>query len=152
VRHEASARRGPLVLSAAEGCDLDWTSKPRARIGTPTKCDANAVRIFLVAIDHRQRPFAIRALQSIRSDEFAASAVVDIGFGRIDLTFSGRNMVDPSSQSLTGDEAVGGMRDINGDGLRRGEKTENRDGGKKLGRNFQANASRSKRPVLKRFN
>src|SRR5208337_4325861 len=51
-----------------------------------------------------------------------------------------------------GDKVVGGMRDIYGDGLRSGEETENGDDGKNGSRNFHANASRSKRFVLKRFN
>src|ERR1700686_4749893 len=90
--HEASARWVPLVLAAAEGGDLDWPRKARSRIGLPRKRSAkrnpNAVSVLLIAIDDQQRPFAIRTLQSISGNKFAAGAVVDIGFGRIDLMLS----------------------------------------------------------------
>src|ERR1035437_4169074 len=88
MRHEASARRVPLVLIAAKGCDLDWTRKTHGRISGPTKRDADAVSVLLVATDDQQRPLAIGTLQGVSSDEFAASAVVDVGLGRIKLMLS----------------------------------------------------------------
>src|ERR1700674_5453911 len=54
VRHEASARRVPLVLGAAESGDLDWPHKTRSRIRLPrkraAKCNPHPVTVLLSAI------------------------------------------------------------------------------------------------------
>ena len=65
------------------------------------------------------------------------------GWKQIFVDGLGGNAVNARSQSFTGDKVVGGVRDVHGDGLRRGERTEDRDDGEKGDRNFHANASRS---------
>src|SRR5208282_2852395 len=52
------------------------------------------------------------------------------------------NAVDAGAQSFARDEVVGGVRDVNRDGLGGGEETQDRDEGKNGGRNLHANASK----------
>src|SRR5208282_5069265 len=66
----------------------DWTGKSRCRIRVSAKRNANTMSVLLIAIDDEQRPLAIGTLQSVGGDQLAASAVVEIGLGRIDLMLS----------------------------------------------------------------
>src|SRR5271169_573097 len=54
----------------------------------------------------------------------------------------GGNAINAGTQSFTGHKVIGGVRDVNGNGLSGGEKSEDRDDGDNESRNFHANASR----------